>query len=65
MEKPRQTRINVTMGEDTRDELLKRIPEKERSKFIESLIRKELGMEERPDYRVGRPKSENPELDQQ
>lgn len=55
-EKPRQTRINVTMGEDTRDELLKRLPEKERSKFIESLIRKELGMEKRPDYQVGRPK---------
>lgn len=58
--KPRQTRINVTMGEDTRDELLNRVPEKKRSEFIESLIRKELGMEARPEYQVGRrPKQES------
>ena len=56
-EKSPQTRVNVSMGMDTYKELTERIPAKERSKFIESLIRKSLGMPDRPDYHVGRPRN--------
>lgn len=43
----RKQRINVTLSPDTLTELEARIPEKQRSAFIESLIRREFGMPKR------------------
>lgn len=40
----RKQRINVTFSPDTLAELEARIPEKQRSAYIERLIRKDLGM---------------------
>jgi hypothetical protein len=40
----RKQRINVTFSPDTLAELEARIPEKQRSAFIENLIRREFGM---------------------
>ncbi len=42
----RKLRINVTLYPDTLKELEQRIPEKQRSAFIENLIRREFGMDE-------------------
>ncbi len=41
----RKLRINVTMSPDTLHELEIRIPEKQRSAYIEKLIRRDFGME--------------------
>lgn len=42
----RKQRINVTFSPDTLAELEARIPEKQRSAYIEKLVRKDLGMSE-------------------
>lgn len=40
----RKQRINVTLSPDTLAELEARIPDKQRSAFIENLVRREFGM---------------------
>lgn len=40
----RKQRINVTLSPDTLRELEARIPEKQRSAFIEKLVRREFGL---------------------
>lgn len=42
----RKQRINVTLSPDTLAELEARIPEKQRSAYIERLVRKDLRMNE-------------------
>jgi len=42
----RKQRINVTLSPSTLEELETRIPEKQRSAFIEKLIRREFQMSE-------------------
>ena len=42
----RKQRINVTLSPDTLAELETRIPDKQRSAFIERLVRREFGMPE-------------------
>ena len=46
----RKQRINVTLSPDTLAELEDRIPEKQRSAFIERLIRREFGMKNEQEY---------------
>jgi hypothetical protein len=48
----RKQRINVTFAPDTLSEMETRIPEKDRSKFIEKLVRKELGLPELEDNKM-------------